>query len=72
MPRLRFKLPSYCRHKATGQAVVTIDGHDHYLGRYGSPESKARYDEVIARLMATKTTPAASLGPASATACCGI
>ena len=25
MPRLKHKLPSYCRHKASGHAVVTID-----------------------------------------------
>ena len=25
-------LPSYRHHKACNCAVVTIDGHDHYLG----------------------------------------
>src|SRR6516165_329993 len=43
----RARTPSYCLHKASGQAVVRIDGKDHYLGRYGSPESKAEYDRLI-------------------------
>lgn len=40
--------PSYRHHKASGQAVVTIGGKDHYLGRHGSPESHAEYDRLIA------------------------
>ena len=39
--------PSYRQHKASGQAVVTIDGKDIYLGRYGTPASKAAYDRTI-------------------------
>jgi hypothetical protein len=31
MPRLMNKAPSYCRHKASGQAVVTLGGKDIYL-----------------------------------------
>jgi integrase len=42
------RTPSYCFHKATGQAVVRIDGKDFYLGKHGSPESKAEYDRLIA------------------------
>ena len=34
-------------HKPTGQARVRIDGKDVYLGPYGSPESRDRYDEII-------------------------
>ena len=33
------KIPSYGRHKASGQAVVCINGRDVYLGKYGTPES---------------------------------
>ena len=40
--------PAYLLHKATGQARVRIDGKDCYLGVYGSPESRERYDELIA------------------------
>src|SRR5262249_43554372 len=42
------RTPSYCRHKATGQAVVRIDGKDRYLGKYGTPESQTEYDRLIA------------------------
>ena len=42
------KVPSYCRHKASGQAVVRINGGDHYLGIYGTPESHERYRRIIA------------------------
>jgi len=39
--------PSYLLHKSTGQARVRINGQDHYLGTYGSPESRARYAELV-------------------------
>jgi integrase len=42
------RVPSYRLHKATGQAVVTIRGKDHYLGKHGSSESKERYRQTIA------------------------
>lgn len=45
MPKRR--VPKYSLHKATGQARVWIDGQDHYLGPYDSPESKQRYRELI-------------------------
>lgn len=41
------KAPRYCLHRASGQAVVRIGGRDHYLGRHGTPESRARYDQLI-------------------------
>lgn len=47
MPRKRH-VPSYRLHKPSGQAVVTIDGRDHYLGPHGSPESHAEYDRLVA------------------------
>jgi hypothetical protein len=40
--------PSYCLHRATGQAVVRIGGHDFYLGKFDTPESRAEYDRLIA------------------------
>lgn len=39
--------PGYLLHKSTGQARVRIGGKDLYLGEYGSPESRDRYDELI-------------------------
>jgi hypothetical protein len=41
--------PKYRHHKPSGQAVVTINGKDHYLGRYGSASSKALYADWIAK-----------------------
>jgi len=43
------RIPGYLEHKATGQARVVIDGVTHYLGPYGSRESKAKYHELIER-----------------------
>lgn len=42
------KIPSYRLHKASGQAVVTIEGRDLYLGRYDSPASHEAYGRTIA------------------------
>lgn len=47
MPRLLGKLPSYRKHKATGQAVVTLSGRDFYLGPYGTKASKDEYDRRV-------------------------
>lgn len=48
MPRKPGKVPSYCHHKASGRAVVRINGQDHYLGEFGSSESHAEYEQLIA------------------------
>ncbi len=45
--------PAYQKH-ASGQARVTIKGKDHYLGKYGSPESKARYEKLVRRHLANR------------------
>ncbi|HQX48935.1 MAG TPA: hypothetical protein PLR25_03455, partial [Planctomycetaceae bacterium] len=42
------KVPSYCHHKASGRAVVRINGRDHYLGQYGSDQSHSEYARLIA------------------------
>jgi integrase len=46
------RTPSYRLHKPTGQAVVTLNGHDIYLGRHGSPESRTEYDRLLAEWLA--------------------
>lgn len=46
------KIPSFRLHRGSGQAVVTLDGKDHYLGRHDSPESRIRYDRLIAEWLA--------------------
>lgn len=47
MPKT-YRPPAYRLHKARNSAVVTIDGKNHYLGPYGSPESHDRYARLIA------------------------
>lgn len=63
MARPRAAFPALCRHKGTGQAVVTIDGHQHYLGKHGTPESKTAYERVILEWKALGTTPASRPAP---------
>ena len=46
------RVPSYCRHKPTNQAVVTINGRDIYLGKWNTAASKAEYDRLIAEFLA--------------------
>lgn len=50
-------IPSYRLHKATGQAVVTLLGKDHYLGKYGTDDSRRIYDELVAEFQAGKVRP---------------
>src|SRR5215470_14145133 len=52
MQRRRTRQPSYCLHKATGQAYVTLNGKEYYLGLWGTPESKDAYDSLIAQCLA--------------------
>jgi hypothetical protein len=54
MPRLIHSTPRYRRHRASGQAVVTLDGVDHYLGRYGTKASKNEYDRLVGEWLARK------------------
>src|SRR5690348_15260089 len=51
MPR-QPRIPSYRLHKPTGQAVVTINGKDHYLGRHDTPKSHSEYKRLIAEWLA--------------------
>jgi hypothetical protein len=48
MPRRRNFIPSYRLHRASGQAVVTLNGVDHYLGLHGTETSRREYDRVTA------------------------
>ena len=41
MRKLTSSVPKYGRHKASGQAVVTLGGRDFYLGKHGTAASKA-------------------------------
>jgi len=52
MPRLTESKPKYRHHKATGQAVVTIAGKDHYLGPWRSKASRREYDRLTGEWLA--------------------
>ncbi|SIN68950.1 Phage integrase family protein [Singulisphaera sp. GP187] len=42
------RTPSYRFHKPSGQAVVTLNGRDYYLGKHGTPQSRTEYDRLLA------------------------
>lgn len=67
MPRLVNAKPKYRKHRASGQAVVTIAGKDHYLGPHGSKASKREYDRLIAEWEAGNRSPLAPASPESIT-----
>ncbi|MFN0137884.1 MAG: site-specific integrase, partial [Phycisphaerae bacterium] len=46
------EFPSYRLHKPKGLAVVRLSGRDIYLGKYGTPESHATYERLIAEWLA--------------------
>ena len=58
MPRLSKSVPKYRKHRASGQAVVTLSGVDHYLGPHGTKTSKVEYDRLIGEwLVGGRTLP---------------
>jgi integrase len=52
MPRLVNVTPKYRRHRASGQAVVTVSGKEHYLGPHGTKASKVEYDRLVGEWLA--------------------
>jgi integrase len=53
MPKLKSRPPKYS--KMGKYAVAYCNGKPHYLGRYGSPESKVAYSRFVAELQANPT-----------------
>lgn len=51
-------VPKYRKHRASGQAVVTINGADHYLGPHGTKASRLEYDRLISEWLASGRSPA--------------
>lgn len=47
-----FPIPRKTLHKPSGLARVRLNGHDVYLGRYGSGDDDREYDRVIAEWLA--------------------
>ena len=52
MPKLKAQLPKYRHHRASGQAIVTLDGRDFYLGPFGTSASKQGYDRLLTEWLA--------------------
>ena len=46
------RIPSYRKHKPSGQAVVTLSGRDFYLGPWQSQVSRDEYDRLIGEWLA--------------------
>jgi integrase len=57
MPRLVNAIPRYTKHRATGQAVVTLSGQDFYLGPHGTKTSHLEFDRVVAEWLARGRRP---------------
>lgn len=55
MPKLSTKVPKLCRH-ARGQAFVKIGGQQIWLGRYGDPVAREKYDRLVAQWLANGRT----------------
>ena len=53
MPRLSHSLSKYRKHRASGQAVVTLGGRDFYLGPHGTRASTREYDRLIGEFIAS-------------------
>jgi hypothetical protein len=55
MPRLTNDLPAYALH-SSGQAKMKYQGRVIYLGRYGSKESRRRYEEELDKIRQVRQT----------------
>lgn len=52
MPRLSNSVPKYRKHRPSGQAVVTLNGRDFYLGPHNSKASRLEYDRLTSEWLA--------------------
>ncbi len=57
------RTPTYRLHRPSGQAVVTLDGRDFYLGPHGTDASRAEFDRIVGEWLVNQRRL-----PASATA----
>ena len=56
MARPKSTIPTYRKHRS-GQARVTINGRDYYLGLHGTKASKQKYDRLIAEYLVSGRSP---------------
>jgi len=54
--------PALCLHRASGRAVVRLDGVDHYCGKFGTPAAEARYHRLLAEWVAADRSAALVAG----------
>jgi integrase len=52
MPRLSNSIPKYRKHRASGKAVVTLNGRDFYLGPHNTKASRLEYDRLTSEWLA--------------------
>lgn len=50
-------LPKYRKHRASGQAIVTLNGRDFYLGPHNTKASKIAYDRLIGEWLQNSRNP---------------
>ncbi len=63
MPRLKAnELPTLRHHRASGRAVVTLSGKDHYCGAWGTQEAQATYHRLVAEWLARGRKPGPERG----------
>jgi len=60
MPNSHFP-PYPSKRHPTGQARIRLNGRQVYLGAWGSPESRAKFDALRAEWLRTKTVDRATL-----------
>jgi hypothetical protein len=54
--RMSIRMPKYRLHKGSGQALLQINGHRIYLGKYGTAESKQKYRRIMAQWLEQQAT----------------
>jgi integrase len=59
--------PSYRLHKASGQACTKIRGKVYYFGPYGSPESKRKFDHLVAQYLLSNQSATFGVDPSAIT-----
>lgn len=62
MGRKKLSMPNYLLHAPTGQARVIMNGTTIYLGKHGSPESYAKYQQMLAHVLAVGSLPTRTEG----------
>ena len=59
------RVPKYRLHKGSGQALVQVNGHRIYLGKYGSEVSREKYRRTVAEWLTNGGSPASTTDAAT-------